>query len=174
MIIIEVILVDKDDKIIGTEEKIKAHKNGGKLHRAFSIFIFNNQNELLIQRRSFNKYHSGGLWSNSCCSHPSLGVKIIVSAEKRLKQELGFVCKLKRLFKFKYEVHFENGLTEKEIDYVFVGICNKNIDINPNPKEVNEWRWISYNKLKKNMEVNNEKYTHWFKLSLDKVIQVIK
>ncbi len=119
----EVILVDENDNELGKEEKLKAHKEG-KLHRCFSILIFNSKEELLIQKRAKNKYHSGGLWANTCCSHPKPGEDTEIAAHRRLKEEFGFDCELKQLFNFTYKKTFDNGLTENEFDHVFIGITN--------------------------------------------------
>ncbi len=162
----DVILVDEHDTEIGVKEKIKAHELG-KLHRAFSIFIFNSKKELLLQKRSDKKYHSPGLWSNTCCSHPRPDKNLKEEAENRLKQEMGIICKLKESFSFIYKVKFDNGLTEYEYDHVFVGEFNEKPK--PNKHEVSEWKWISLDKLKQEMSRNPEKYTYWLKECLDKV-----
>ncbi|MBN2111982.1 isopentenyl-diphosphate Delta-isomerase [Candidatus Woesearchaeota archaeon] len=163
----KVILVDKNDNETGAEEKIKAHKDG-KLHRAFSIFIFNSKNEMLIHKRHRDKYHSGGLWTNACCSHPRPGEKTEDAAKRRLKEEMGISCGLRLLFKFIYKKKFSNGLTENELDYVFAGNCNT--PPHPDKKEVEEWKWVSQEELKKNIKENPEKYTHWFKIAVERVI----
>jgi isopentenyl-diphosphate Delta-isomerase len=111
-----VVLVDELNQEIGVMEKHKAHEQG-KLHRALSVFIFNDQNELLLQRRAFGKYHSEGLWSNTCCTHPMQGEEILTAAKRRLKEEMGMKCELKELFKFTYQAHLDNNLTEHEIDH---------------------------------------------------------
>jgi len=156
----DVILVDENDNEIGVEEKITAHKNA-KLHRAFSIFIFNNKNELLLQKRSDEKYHSSGLWSNTCCSHPQPNKNLIEEAEQRLKQEMNINCKLEKRFSFIYKIKFENSLTENEYDHVFTGRYND--DPEPNKEEVSDWKWISLAKLKKDISINKDKYTFWLK-----------
>jgi len=160
-----IILVDENDNQIGIEEKITTHKNG-KLHRAFSIFVFNNKNELLLQKRSNEKYHSPGLWSNTCCSHPQPNKNLIEEAEQRLKQEMGISCKLEKKFSFTYKIKFENNLTENEYDHVFIGEFNENPK--PNKKEVSDWKWISLPKLKKDISINKEKYTYWLKEIISK------
>ena len=134
----QVILVDEKDKEIGLEEKIKAHKEG-KLHRAFSVFVFNQKGEMLLQRRALTKYHSGGLWTNTCCSHPRKGEDVDKAASRRLKEEMGFSCGLKEVFSFIYKTGFDNGLMEHEFDHVFVGAYESEPKINP--EEVAEYKW---------------------------------
>lgn len=156
----DVILVDEHDTEIGVKEKIKAHELG-KLHRAFSIFIFNSKKELLLQKRSDNKYHSPGLWSNTCCSHPQPNKDLIEEAEKRLKEEMGISCKLEKSFSFIYKVKFDNGLTEHEHDHIFIGEYND--DPKPNEEEVSDWKWLSLAELKQDVSDNPSKYTYWLK-----------
>jgi isopentenyl-diphosphate Delta-isomerase len=163
-----VILVDKSDRVIGTEEKLKAHQEG-KLHRAFSVFIFNKKKELLLQRRAEDKYHSGGLWTNTCCSHPRQKKELNEEAEARLEEEMGISCHLEEKFCFIYKVRFENGLYEHEYDHVFFGKYDGKIT--PNKKEVSKWGWISLDGLKKDINKNPEKYTYWLKECLDRVIE---
>jgi isopentenyl-diphosphate delta-isomerase len=161
----EVILVDKEGKEIGKGEKLKVHQEG-KLHRAFSIFIFNKKGELLLQKRAKSKYHSPCLWSNTCCSHPRPGFDIKEEAKKRLKEEMGIETDLKEIFSFTYKAKV-GGLIEHEFDYVFIG----KFDGNPKPskKEVEAWKWISWNFLKSEIKENPEKYTPWLKIILNKV-----
>lgn len=162
----DVILVDKNDKEIGSEEKMKAHREG-KLHRAFSVFVFNLKNELLLQKRAKAKYHTGGLWSNTCCSHPQPGEATEKAAHRRLKEEMGFDCELKEIFSFVYRVKFDNGLSEHEYDHVFIGKSgNKPI---PNKDEADGFRWVSLEKLKEDIKKNPEYYTYWLRVSLDKM-----
>ena len=122
----EVVLVDEQDKPVGVMEKMQAHREG-KLHRAFSVFIFNDKGEMLLQQRAFNKYHSAGLWTNACCSHPKPNETTETAAARRLNEELGFKTSLEKLFDFTYKASFENGLTEYEFDHVFSGIYNGEI-----------------------------------------------
>ena len=136
MILSNVILVDTKDNQTGISEKLEAHKKG-LLHRAFSIFLFNDQDQLLLQKRADEKYHSGGLWTNTCCSHPSPGEFLIKSAQNRLKEEMGISTSLSPLFSFIYKAEFDNGLIEHELDHVFIGTFNANPL--PNPEEVGEW-----------------------------------
>ena len=165
-----VILVDKKDKKTGIEEKIKAHREG-KLHRSFSIFIFNKKGELLIQKRARSKYHSGGLWSNTCCSHPRSNENVAKAAKRRLKEEMGIDCKLKKVFKLIYKAKV-GDLIEYEFDHVFIGKFDGKPK--PNKKEVEEWKWISLEELKKDIKENPQKYTEWFKIILPKLIKKLK
>ena len=167
---IKVILVDKKGNQIGIEEKIKAHFKG-KLHRAFSIFIFNSKGKLLLQKRAKSKYHSGGLWSNTCCSHPRPNRNLKEEAERRLKEEMGINCDLKEVFSFIYKVKVKakkGNLIEHEFDHVFLGKFDKN----PKPKkrEVEDWKWANIEQLKKDIKENPERYAYWFKLILEKVL----
>ncbi|WP_231424333.1 MULTISPECIES: isopentenyl-diphosphate Delta-isomerase [Pedobacter] len=162
-----VILVDKHDMPQGRMEKLEAHQKG-ELHRAFSIFIFNDNQELLLQQRAQNKYHSGGLWTNSCCSHPREGESNLNAAERRLHEEMGMACELSYAFNFLYKVEFEDGLIEHELDHVFFGKSNEQPVINAD--EVMDFRYISLNLLKKDIEANPNNYTIWLKICLDKVI----
>ena len=161
----KIILVDKKDSEIGFEEKMKVHKNG-QLHRAFSIFVFNSKSQLMLQKRANNKYHSGGLWTNTCCSHPRLKEKTETATHRRLKEEMGFDCELKEVFSFIYKVKLDD-LTEYEYDHVFIG--NYDEKPNPNPVEVEDWQWISMAELNKDLSKNPSKYTHWFKIAIKKL-----
>jgi len=163
-----VILVDKNDKEVGVEGKIRAHKDG-KLHRAFSIFILNLNGQLLLQKRAKSKYHSGGLWANTCCSHPRAGESILKTAHRRLKEEMGFDCDLKEIFSFIYEVKFDNGLFENEYDHVFFGISNQDPD--PNPIEVSDWNWMKIEKIEKELTENPGNFTAWFHQCFYQVIK---
>ena len=163
-----VILVDHTGKEIGTQEKIQAHREG-KLHSAFSIFIFNAVGELLLQRRARTKYHSGGLWTNTCCSHPRPGESYYHAAKRRLNEEMGFDCELTGLFSFIYHIQFDNNLFEHELDHVFVGHYNG--QPTPNPNEVDDWKWMNITALKQDVQETPENYTYWFKLALDRVVE---
>ncbi len=160
-----VILVNKNNKRIGIEEKIKVHKEG-KLHRAFSIFIFNSKGELLIQQRAKTKYHSGNLWSNSVCSHPKPNETYLQATHRRLKEEMGFDCKLKKLFCFVYNADFQNGLIENEYDCVFIGKYDGKIK--PSKKEVQNCKWVSLKDLKEDIRKNHDKYSVWLKIIIAK------
>ena len=160
---IDVILVDKNDNQIGTEEKLSAHK-AGKLHRAFSIFVFNKKKELLIHKRASEKYHSGGLWTNTCCSHPRVGEQLEVAVHRRLEEELGFDTELEKKFHFIYKAQV-GDLTEHEFDHVFFGQFDGKFT--PNPEEVEEVEWVSYENLVYDMDEHPEIYTEWFKIIME-------
>ena len=166
-----VILVDNAGREIGTEEKLKAHREG-KLHRAFSIFVFNTLGELLLQKRSETKYHSGGLWTNTCCSHPRLGESNYCAARRRLNEEMGFDCELTEFFSFIYQTELENNLFEHELDHVFIGHYDG--PPVPNPDEVDDWKWMNVEKLKQDVGDNPDHYTYWFKLILNRVLEEYK
>ncbi len=159
-----VVLVDEFDQEIGVIEKLKAHEEG-KLHRAFSVFIFNNNMELLLQRRAFEKYHSQGLWSNTCCSHPMQGESIVAAGERRLKEELGISCKLNQLFSFNYRAQVDTNLVEHEVDHVLIGFSNETPHLNH--EEAIAFKWQSLEDLKKNIENNPLDYTQWLKIIID-------
>lgn len=154
----QLILVDHDDRVLGVGEKLQVHREGA-LHRAFSIFIFNSENQLLLQKRAQTKYHTAGLWSNTCCGHPRPGESILDAAHRRLKEEMNFDCTLQEIFKFKYRAELENNLIEHEYDYVVVGKFDT--DPMPNPSEVEDWRWVNMNDLKKALSDNPSLYTYW-------------
>jgi len=156
-----VILVDPNDRPIGFMEKMEAHQKG-LLHRAFSIFILNNKNELLLQQRAAQKYHSPLLWTNTCCSHQRTGETNIEAGNRRLREEMGFSTPLKELFSFIYKAPFDNGLTEHELDHVMIGYYNKNPKINT--KEVNDWKWIPIENVRDKLIKNPKEYTAWFKI----------
>ncbi len=155
----EVILVNEQDAELGTMEKMQAHRNG-VLHRAFSIFIFNNKKEMLLQQRALNKYHSGGLWTNACCSHPKPGEITAAAAKRRLKEELGFETTLEKIFDFTYKASFENGLTEHEFDHVFAGAYNH--EINFNKHEVQDVCFRSLKEIESDLQAYPHKFTAWF------------
>ncbi len=163
----EVIIVDKNDKQLGVEEKIKAHEQG-KLHRAISVFVMNSKGELMLQKRAEGKYHSGGLWANTCCSHPKPGENTSDAAVRRLKEEMGFECKLTEVFSFTYKVEFDNGLSEHEYDHVFIGKFDS--QPKPNAEEVDDWKWMNLEELKRDLEKNPDKYTYWLKTVIDRFI----
>jgi isopentenyl-diphosphate delta-isomerase len=167
----QVILVNERDEIIGVEEKIKAHLVGA-LHRAFSIFVFNSADQLLLQKRSCTKYHSKGLWSNTCCGHPRPGESIEEASHRRLWEEMGFDCEVREIFKFTYRAHLDNDLVEHEYDHVLVG----EFDGEPNPSrdEVDDWKWMDLTTLKHDMQENSENYTYWFRISLDVLVAQLR
>jgi isopentenyl-diphosphate Delta-isomerase len=160
-----VILVDAQDNEIGLMEKQEAHQKG-TLHRAFSIFIFNTAGELLLQRRAWHKYHSGGLWTNTCCSHPRPGEGNLEAAQRRLQEEMGMTCTLAHAFSFLYE-QAVGDLIEHELDHVFIGVSDDLPTINP--EEVAEWKAISMVDLGASMATQPEVYTVWFRLCLERV-----
>jgi isopentenyl-diphosphate delta-isomerase len=162
----EVIIVDGKDQVIGSMEKLEAHKKG-VLHRAFSVFIFNSSHQLLLQKRALGKYHSGGLWTNTCCSHPQPGEDTRNAAARRLKEEMGLTAQLKKAFSFQYKVKFENGLAENEFDHVFVGLCD--MDPNPDPREVADWKYVDLNFVIRDVAENPELYSYWFKELIPKI-----
>jgi isopentenyl-diphosphate delta-isomerase len=162
----QVILVNPQDEPIGVMEKMEAHEKG-LLHRAFSIFIFNEQGELLLQQRALEKYHSGGLWTNTCCSHPSPGETTAAAAVRRLQQEMGFQTPLTASFSFLYKTAFDNGLTEHEVDHVFIGTYNGVVQ--PNPEEVCQYEYRSLQSIKESMANSPQIYTSWFKIAFPKL-----
>jgi isopentenyl-diphosphate delta-isomerase len=157
----EVILVDEHDNAIGTMEKLEAHEKG-MLHRAFSIILVNENGEMLLQQRALEKYHSPGLWTNACCSHPKPNETDLDAANRRLKEELGMVASMNEIFKFTYRAEFDHGLIEHEIDHVFFGITNENPLINLT--EVMSYKWMKLTDLKMDIIAHPEKYTAWFNL----------
>jgi isopentenyl-diphosphate delta-isomerase len=165
-----VVLVDEQDVPRGKMEKMNAHENG-ELHRAYSIFIFNSKKELLLQRRALTKYHSSGLWTNTCCSHPQPDEILIESAHNRLNEEMGFDCPIKDVFNFIYKVRLDNNLTEHELDHVFIGHYDKNPIVNV--QEVMDWKYVGINEIKQDLKFNPEQYTVWFKIIFEKVIEYI-
>lgn len=167
----KVVLVDADDREIGVTGKLEAHRRG-LLHRAFSVFILNDADELLLQRRASTKYHSGGLWTNTCCSHPGPSEDVGQAARRRLREEMGIDAELTHLFTFLYEADLDSGLTEHELDHVLVGRYQG--DPSPNPAEVDDWSWAGLGDVEEDVERRPEGYTVWFKLALPKVIAVLR
>lgn len=167
----KVVLVDEQDIVLGTMEKMEAHEKG-LLHRAFSIFIFNEKGEMLLQQRAFSKYHSGGLWTNTCCSHPRENESYLQAAHRRLMEEMGFDCDLEEAFHFIYKKQLDKGLTEHELDYVFIGEYNDTITINP--EEVNTYKYITKEDLLQDLQQNPYNYTEWFKICLKEVLERVK
>ncbi|HZG01246.1 MAG TPA: isopentenyl-diphosphate Delta-isomerase [Chitinophagales bacterium] len=160
----DVILVDENDNRIGAMSKEEAHREG-KLHRAFSVLIFNSAGEMLLQRRALDKYHSGGLWTNACCSHPRVDETNVDAAKRRLKEEIGLVTDLTHVYEFVYNAKFENGLVEHEYDHVFHGVTD-NAPV-ANAQEVVDWKYISIAELSKDMSLRPEAYTAWFKILMN-------
>jgi isopentenyl-diphosphate delta-isomerase len=161
-----VILVDNNDVPTGTAEKMHAHRKA-MLHRAVSVFILNSRGEWLLQRRVHEKYHSGGLWTNTCCTHPFPGESANDAAKRRLHDEMGLQCELNYLFSFIYKGDLDNGLTEHELDHVFFGISDQEPVINKS--EVAEYQHIPYHDLKKNIENDRSSYTYWFRVIYEEV-----
>jgi isopentenyl-diphosphate Delta-isomerase len=160
----EVILVDEDDKTIGTCEKLAAHQAGGKLHRAFSIFIFHPDGRLMLQQRALAKYHFGGLWTNTCCSHPRPGEATIAAATRRLQEEMGFVTDLTEKTVFTYRAEdAKTMLTEHEVDHVLIGVFSGDPMLNPD--EVMDWRWVEIADLERDLSENPTAYTSWFPIA---------
>ena len=159
-----VILVNENDEIIGQMEKIEAHEKA-VLHRAFSVFILNNKNEIMLQQRARCKYHSPLLWTNTCCSHQRINETNIEAGKRRLVEEMGFETELKELFHFIYKAPFDNGLTEHELDHVMIGYYNQEPKINPD--EVENWKWMSIEAIEDDIQTQSENYTVWFKIIFD-------
>ncbi|MCD4665177.1 MAG: isopentenyl-diphosphate Delta-isomerase [Bacteroidales bacterium] len=166
----KVILVDKNDNPQGTMEKMEAHEKG-VLHRAFSVYIFNVKGELMLQQRALSKYHSPGLWTNTCCSHPREGEKTIDAAHRRMEEEMGFDCEIKEVFSFTYKADVGQGLTEHEFDHVFVGNFAEDPIINKD--EVNDWIFVSMEEIRKDMKLSPEKYTVWFRIAFEEVERIL-
>ncbi|MFY1613044.1 isopentenyl-diphosphate Delta-isomerase [Macellibacteroides fermentans] len=156
-----VILVDENDNPIGTMPKMEAHEKA-MLHRAFSVFILNANDEVLLQQRANDKYHSAGLWTNTCCSHPHPGEDTLGAARRRLKEEMGMEADLQFVFKFMYKAPFDNLLTEHEIDHVFIGKTDQLPIINP--EEVASYKYMKPEEIKLDMEQNPQSYTVWFRI----------
>ncbi len=163
----EVILVDEQDKELGLMEKMEAHEKG-VLHRAFSIFVFNSKNEVMLHQRAWSKYHSGGLWTNTCCSHPRAGETVVEAAHRRLQEEMGFDCDLEEQFSFIYKKDLDNELTEHELDHVVFGFTDHQPEINP--EEVADWKYMQLEDLKQDIVANPNQYTEWFKICLPEVL----
>ena len=157
----EVILVDTNDNPIGLMPKMEAHEKA-LLHRAFSVFILNKKGELMLQQRAIHKYHSPGLWTNTCCSHQRVGEGNIVAGNRRLKEEMGFSTSLEEIFSFIYKAPFENGLTEHELDHVLLGYYEDFPDTNP--EEVQSWKWMNLEEVEYEIRDNPQDFTVWFKI----------
>ncbi|MEI7735084.1 MAG: isopentenyl-diphosphate Delta-isomerase [Ferruginibacter sp.] len=162
----KLILVDEHDMPVGTIGKMEAHQKA-LLHRAFSVFIFNSKGEMLLQQRAVSKYHSGGLWTNACCSHPYQGQETLFAAEKRLQEEMGFTVTLNKAFDFVYKAPFDNGLTEYEFDHVFTGTYEGVIA--PDASEVADYCYMSMSDIKNSIQSHPQKYTEWFKIAFPKM-----
>ena len=163
----EVILVDDDDNFLGTADKLEAHRQG-LLHRAFSVFIINDTGEWLLQQRAMEKYHSGGLWTNACCSHPRPDETTMEAAVRRLHEEMGITAALTHLFHFTYRTEFDNGLIEHELDHVYIGRFSGTPQ--PDPNEVMDWKFVHPEKIIAEVKAYPERFTEWFKLSYEIVL----
>lgn len=163
-----VVLVDEHNNEIGLMEKQEAHQKA-LLHRAFSVFIFNSAGELLLQQRSWDKYHSAGLWTNTCCSHPRLGETTLSAAHRRLQEEMGFDCTLTEKFSFVYRTPFDNGLCEHELDFVFTGTFNGIPQLNT--EEVANYKWITLENLIAEVHLYPERFTSWFQIILKQYLE---
>jgi isopentenyl-diphosphate delta-isomerase len=162
----QLILVDEQDNPIGTCEKMEAHRQG-LLHRAFSVFIFDAQGRMLLQQRALSKYHSGGLWTNACCSHPFPEEDNLAAASRRLQEELGFTTSLRKVFDFYYRAEFDNGLTEHEFDHVFVGQYEGALEVNP--QEVMDYCFLSLDEIENQLTTRPDRYTEWFKIAFPRL-----
>lgn len=160
----QVILVNTNDEPIGLMNKLEAHEKA-VLHRAFSVFVLNDKNEVMLQQRAHHKYHSPLLWTNTCCSHQRAGETNLEAGKRRLEEEMGFVTDLKELFHFIYKAPFDNGLTEHELDHVMIGYYNGEPQINPD--EVESWKWMDIESIREDMKNQPQIYTVWFKIIFD-------
>ena len=167
----EVILVDTNDVPLGTMPKMEAHEKA-ILHRAFSVFILNKEGQLMLQQRALSKYHSPGLWTNTCCSHQRLGETNIEAGTRRLQEEMGFKTPLKELFSFVYKATLDNGLTEHEFDHVILGYYDSEPIINH--EEVTNWKWMNLEEIIKEIKTTPDNYTAWFKIIFDRFYNHIK
>ena len=167
----DVILVDEQDRELGTCEKLSAHQKG-ILHRAFSVFIFNRNGDLLLQQRAMSKYHCPGLWTNTCCSHPRPGETIDEAAHRRLREEMGFDCDLTNVFSFVYKIPVPPDLIEHEVDHVLVGEYNGKVV--PVPEEVTDVKWVKMRALQNDIALHPALYTPWFKIILQQYVHKIQ
>lgn len=166
-----VVLVNEKDEKVGLMPKLEAHEKG-LLHRAFSVFVFNDKGQVLLQQRALHKYHTPGKWANTCCSHQRDGESTLDAGKRRLEEEMGFVTDLEFRKSFIYKASFDNGLTEHEFDHVMVGKYNEDPIINP--EEVADYKWISIPDLQVDIELHPEKYTAWFKIIMSEHLDAIK
>ncbi|MCB0793313.1 MAG: isopentenyl-diphosphate Delta-isomerase [Flavobacteriales bacterium] len=163
-----VVLVDENDREVGSLGKLEAHRTG-RLHRAFSVFVFNEDGEVLLQQRSPRKYHSGGLWTNTCCSHPRPMERIELAAERRLREEMGLQVRVRHQFSFIYRADLGNGMTENEFDHVFFAFhCG---DPFPDPMEVADWRWVTMEQLDRELSAHPERFTVWLRSCWSEVMR---
>lgn len=162
----KIITVDSNDVALGSMGKLLVHQEG-ILHRAFSIFIMNDDGKIMLQKRAITKYHSGGLWTNTCCGHPREDEEIDTATHRRLKEEMGFDCNLREIFVFKYQVALDNNLQENEIDHVFIGDYQENPVLNKD--EADDWKWMSVEEIETDIKSNSDAYTFWLKIALPKL-----
>ena len=167
----KVILVDKNDNQVGLMPKLEAHEKG-VLHRAFSIFIFNSKYQLLLQKRASSKYHSGGLWTNICCSHPREGEDILDAANRRLDEEMGIKTSLRKVYDFIYKAELDNQLTEHEFDHVFYGVFDNDPILNKD--EAEDFKWVDMETLNNDIIKNEDNYTVWFKIAFEYFYNYLK
>ncbi|MGD8278940.1 MAG: isopentenyl-diphosphate Delta-isomerase [Gemmatimonadota bacterium] len=167
----QVVLVTPDDLPIGVAGKASAHE-GGMLHRAFSVFVVNGAGEWLLQRRASHKYHSGGLWSNTCCSHPRPGEAVEAAAHRRLREEMGFDCALDPVFSFVYRAPLDHGMIEHELDHVLIGVHDG--DPVPDPREVGDWRRASPEEIRRALAERPKAFTQWFALAFERVERAVR
>jgi isopentenyl-diphosphate Delta-isomerase len=167
----QVILVDESDRPVGTAPKMAAHQQG-LLHRAFSIFVVNQKQQILLQKRAKQKYHSGGLWTNTCCSHPRHGETTLAAANRRLREEMGFSCELEEIFSFTYFAKLDRELSEHEFDHVFLGKFEGEPILNP--AEAEDWRWCGMADLQADILINPDQYSFWLKNCVDRVATYLK
>ncbi len=164
----QVVLVNAHDEPVGVADKLKAHEQGW-LHRAFSVFVFDPEGRLLLQQRNVNKYHSGALWSNTCCSHPHPDEPVAEAAQRRLQEEMGFQCALDPAFTFTYRAVLSDTMIEHEYDHVFIG--HGTPTVSPNADEVQDWRWIAPNDLMADIAAHPANYTAWFRMAIERVLE---
>ena len=162
----DIILIDENDNQVGVGEKMPVHEQG-LLHRAFSVFLFNVKGEMLLQQRAIEKYHSGGLWTNTCCSHPMPGEEVLPAANRRLMEEMGIRAELTKLFDLRYKASFSNGLIENEFDHIFIG--NFDGEAFPNREEVMSYKYSSLQEIENELKLNPDLYTAWFQLAFVKI-----
>ena len=167
----KVILVDKNDNQVGLMPKLEAHEKG-LLHRAFSIFIFNSRYELLLQKRASSKYHSGGLWTNTCCSHPREGEDTLDAANRRLDEEMGIKTSLRKVYDFIYKAELDNQLTEHEFDHVFYGVCDRDPILNKD--EAEDFKWVDMETLNNDIMKSEDNYTVWFRIAFEYFYNYLK
>ncbi|MEM1269399.1 MAG: isopentenyl-diphosphate Delta-isomerase [Bacteroidota bacterium] len=166
-----VVLVDENDRELGTAEKLQAHLDG-QLHRAFSVFVFDRQGRTMLQQRALHKYHSPGLWSNTCCSHQRPGEATPDAAHRRLNEEMGFDCPVEPAFEFVYKVELQPGLFEHEYDHVLIGYYDGDAD--PNPEEVADWKWVDPSEVAADLNARPELYSHWFGLVFGRAVEAYR